>query len=281
MAADPAASAGVARTAPEGPVDPMRPFTILALAAARVPAARLALAAALGVATAGPLTPPLVAQSPFAGEVRQLVTFRFLPGRSAEALRIYEDEAIPLYRAGREMRSFRGLREVESPVPLDLVVVSSFDGMAGMDRSNEELRSLAGEAGTSIGAIYGAIGSLSATHHDEFVEMLPELGDGDPTSRRLVALVRYRTVPGARGRFERALTDLVEWEIDRGIAGATGRFLLSDGWTHLRLVGFESLATYQSYWNDIRADGDFDRLDEMIAERREVVLAPVPALAVR
>ena len=96
-------------------------------------------AAALTCAPAAPLS----AQLPFEGEVRQLVTFRFLPGRSADALRVYTEEALPLYRAGTEMRSFRGLREVESPVPLDLVVVSSFDGMGGMDRSNRELRTLA------------------------------------------------------------------------------------------------------------------------------------------
>ena len=224
---------------------------------------------------------PVDAQIPFEGEVRQLVTFRFLPGRSADALRIYTEAAIPLYRAGSAMRSFRGLREVESPVPLDLVVVSSFDGMAGMDRSNEELRSLAAEAGTSIGAIYGAIGAESSAHDDQFVAMLPELGQGDPTAERLVALVWYRTLPGAQGRFERALEDLVEWEARNGVAASTGRFLLSDGWTHLRFLGFESLGAYQSYWEGVAREGGLGRLDEMTAHRREVVLAPVADLSVR
>lgn len=223
----------------------------------------------------------LSAQVPFEGEVRQLVTFRFLPGRSGDALRIYTDDALPLYRAGTAMRSFRGLREVESPVPLDLVVVSSFDGMAGMDRSNEELRSLAGEAGTSIGAIYGSIGALSTSHDDQFVAMLPELGRGDPMTERLVALVWYRTVPGAQSRFERALGDLASWEADRDIPASSGRFLLSDGWTHLRFIGFESLAAYQSYWEEIDSEGGLHRLQEMTVERRQVVLAPMPSLAVR
>ena len=179
------------------------------------------------------------------------------------------------------MRSFRGLREVESPVPLDLVVVSSFDGMAGMDRSNAELRSLAGEAGTSIGAIYGAIGAESVAHDDQFVAMLPELGQGDPTAERLVALVWYRTLPGAQSRFERALEDLVEWESSNDIAASTGRFLLSDGWTHLRFIGFESLEAYQSYWEGVAGEAGLGRLDEMTAHRRQVVLAPVADLSVR
>lgn len=221
------------------------------------------------------------AQVPFEGEVRQLVTFRFLPGRSADALRIYTEEAIPLYQAGSAMRSFRGLREVESPVPLDLVVVSSFDGMAGMDRSNQELRARAAEAGTSIGAIYGSIGALSSSHDDQFVEMLPALGQGDPTAHRLVALVWYRTLPGAQSRLERALEDVVAWEAENGIVASTGRFILSDGWTHLRFLGFESLEAYQSYWEGIGQEAGLDRLDEMTDLRRQVILAPIPELAVR
>jgi hypothetical protein len=229
------------------------------------------------------LTPsaPLVAQTPFEGEVRQLVTFRFLPGRSADALQIYTEEAIPLYQAVSAMRSFRGLREVESPVPLDLVVVSSFDGMGGMDRSNQELRAWAAEAGTSIGAIYGSIGALSTSHDDQFVEMLPALGQGDPLAERLVGLVWYRTLPGAQSRFERALEEVAAWEVENGIVASTGRVILSDGWTHLRFLGFESLEAYQSYWEGVRQESGFDRLDEMTAHRRQVILAPVPELAVR
>jgi hypothetical protein len=213
--------------------------------------------------------------------VRQLVTFRFQAGRSGDALRIFTEQALPLYERNEAMRSFRGLREVESPVPLDLVVVSSFDGMAGMDASNEALRTLASQAGTTIGAVYGGIAALSESHHDQFVEMVPELGSGDPMSERLVALVWYRTLPGEQERFERTLADVVAWEREQGVPASTGRFLVSDGWTHLRFLGFESLGAYQAYWSDVHGSPDRGYLSGVIAVRREAILAPVPELSVR
>ncbi len=237
------------------------------------------LGAGLGVL---PLLPaPLAAQIPVGGEVRQLVTFRFLPGRSAEAMRIYSEQALPLYVRNEAMRSFRALREVESPVPLDLVVVSAFDGMTGMDASNEALRRLAAEAGTSIGAIYGAIAALSESHHDQFVTMVPELGTGDPTAERLVALVWYRTLPGEQERFERTLADVVAWERSEGIPSATGRFLVSDGWTHLRFLGFDSLGAFQAYREDVDDARGRGYLSSVVALQREAILAPVPEFAVR
>lgn len=223
----------------------------------------------------------LHAQIPFDGEVRQLVTFRFLPGRSGDAMQLYAEQAVPLYQAGSAMRSFRGLREVESPIPLDLVVVSSFAGMAGMDDSNAELSGLAAESGTSIGAIYGAIGALSSSHDDQFVAMLPPLGSGDPTAARLVALVWYQTLAGEQEQFERSLKDVVEWEAENGVRASTGRFLISEGWTHLRFLGFESLADYQSYWESVSGAGPHGYLDGLTAQRREVILALVPELTVR
>lgn len=126
------------------------------------------------------------AQLPVESEVRQIVTFSFPPGKSGEALAVFRDVAIPLYERDDAMLSFRGFREVESPIALDLIVVSSFAGMSGMDESNSMLGTLAAEAGTSIGAIYGRIGALSSRHTDEFVEMLPALGNGDPNSPCLV-----------------------------------------------------------------------------------------------
>jgi hypothetical protein len=224
---------------------------------------------------------PLAAQAPVPGEVRQLVTFRFLPGRAGDAMRIFAERAVPLYEENEAMRSFRGLREVESPVPLDLVVVSAFDGMAGMDASNEALGRLAAAAGTSIGAIYGGIAALSDRHDDQFLEMVPELGSGDPMVERLVALIWYRTLPGEEERFERTLAGVVEWERGEGIPAATGRFLISDGWTHLRFLGFASLAEYQAYWDGVDASRERSYLSGVVALQREAILAPVPELAVR
>ncbi len=93
-------------------------------------------------------------------EVRQVVTFRFLPGKSADAIGIFRAEAIPLYQANEPMLRFRAYREVESPEPLDLVVVSSFRGLAGMDGSNRVLAEEAARRGTRVGEIYGRISDV-------------------------------------------------------------------------------------------------------------------------
>lgn len=225
---------------------------------------------------------PLQAQEPTTGEVRQLVTFHFLPGRAAEAIEVFRARALPLYERDEAMLTFRGFREVESPTPLDLVVISAFRGMSGMDDSNETLRDLAASGGSSIGAIYGAIASMSASHHDQFVEMLPAAGSGDPASRPLVALVWYRISPGESEGFERTVTDrIAPWERDAGVPATTGRFLVSDGWHYLRFLGFDSLGDYQAYWTDVARSGHHAAVDAITVERREAILAPVDALSVR
>jgi hypothetical protein len=224
---------------------------------------------------------PLRAQTPTEGEVRQLVTFRFLPERFADALAIYQGEALPLYESDGAMLSLRGLREVESPEPLDLIVVRAFNGMSGMDRSNAILSRLATERGTSIGAIYGSIGALTASHDDQLVEMLPALGTGDPAAKRLVALVWYRTLAGEQEQFERSLAELASWERRGGIAASTGRFLVSDGWTHLRFLGFDSLGAYQQYWSDVAEIRAHGYMEGVTAVRREAILAPVAELSIR
>lgn len=235
----------------------------------------LALAASLG-------SGGLAAQVPIESEVRQIVTFSFLPGKSGEALAVFRDRAIPLYERDEAMRSFRGFREVESPIQLDLIVVSAFAGMAGMDESNAGLRALAEEAGTSIGAIYGGIGALSSGHTDQFVEMLPALGTGDASSRRLTAFVWYRVLSGQNAAFEQALErTVVPHEELEGIASATGRFLVSDGWSYLRFLAFDSLGDYHAYWSNLRAVGANASLAALTTERREVIVAGVPELSVR
>ena len=245
----------------------------------RRPFAPALLVLALLAGGAAPAT-SAVAQMPVEGEVRQIVTFSFLPARSAEALDLYRERALPLYRADEAMLSFRAFREVESPVPLDLMVVSSFQGMAGMDRSNERLRELAAEDGSSIGAIYGAIGALSSSHTDQFVAMLPALGSGDPASRRLTAFVWYRVEPGRADAFERALASaVVPREAGSGTPSATGRFLVSDGWDYLRVLGFDSLGDYQAYWID--PAGGAGALAGLTAERRQVIVTGVRELSVR
>ena len=225
---------------------------------------------------------PLAAQEPVDAEVRQIVTFAFLPGKSADALAVFRDRAVPLYANNTPMLSFRGFREVESPRALDLIVVSAFAGMQGMDESNATLRRLAAEAGSSMGEIYGDISALSSGHTDEFVEMFPALGTGDASSKRLTAFVWYRVVPGQAYAFESALeTAIVPWERSAGVASATGRFLVSDGWDYLRFLAFESLAEYQDYWARVGLEAGYARISGLTAERREVIVAPVQELSVR
>ena len=66
----------------------------------------------------------LAAQTPVESrEVRQLVTFRFLPGQTRAALDVYRTGILPIYRGVESMRTVRLLGEVESPEPLDLMVV--------------------------------------------------------------------------------------------------------------------------------------------------------------
>ena len=248
---------------------------------ARVGSARLALARTVVALLLLAPAERTRAQEAVHGELRQLVTFRFLPGESEAAWSVFRDHALPLYRQNEAMRSVRAFREVESPVPMDLVVVSSFRGMAGMDASNQALRRLASETGTSMEDVHGRIAALSADHHDQFVTMLPAFSHGDPSARPLVALVWYRLMPGEARRFERALEEeLVPWERASSIPAATGRFLVSDGWDYLRWIGFDSLADYQAYWEAVGSVGH-GYIDGITAKRREVIVAPVPELAVR
>lgn len=62
-------------------------------------------------------------EAPALPEVRQLVTFQFQPGKTGEALSIFKEQALPLYEANEAMLFFRGFLEMESPEPLDLIVV--------------------------------------------------------------------------------------------------------------------------------------------------------------
>lgn len=214
-------------------------------------------------------------------EVRQIVTFSFQPGRTADGVRVFREKALPLYEANSAMRSFRGFREAESPVPLDLVVVSSFDGMAGMDESNEALRRLAEERGTTIGAIYGEISALTSQHTDQFAEMIPGMGRGDPASSPLTAVIWYQIHPDRLDTFETALIRLAAFEFGDRIPSATGRMLLSDGWDYVRFLGFESLGDYQTYWKTITAARDYGILAGATVRRREVLLSRIPELDVR
>jgi hypothetical protein len=217
-------------------------------------------------------------------EVRQLVTFDFLPGRSAEAIRLFREKALPLYEIDRPMLRFRAYREVESPEPVDLVVVSSFQGMEGMDDSNRALAEGAQKNGTTLGEIYGRIESLSAAHRDEFAEIDPSLSWGDVDRAKLLVLVSIRLVPGGLEGYRTLLREeLVSWERKSGIlsGGESGVYLVSNGFRILRTIGIDRLEDWHRYQTEFRRTTTWRKADQLTAEEKEMILAPVPELAVR
>lgn len=221
-------------------------------------------------------------QMPAHGEVRQLVSFTLRPGAAPAVREIYRDELLALYRADPEMRSLRVFREAESAVPVDLVVVRAFDGMAGMDASGEALRGLASESGTSVGALYGRISALSTGHTDEFVRMVPGAGEGDPAAAPLTAVFRFRIVPGRLDAMAEALAGPVRiMEREGRWAASTGRVLLGDGWHLVRMVGLSSLGDYQSYVERLERALDDAGVADSVAARSDQLLVAIPELAVR
>jgi len=219
-----------------------------------------------------------------AAEVRQVVSFRFLPGRTGEAIQIFREDALPLYQANEPMLRFRAYREVESPEPLDLVVISSFREMEGMDASNRALAEEASRRGTRVGEIYGRIAASSDGHRDEFVEIDPRLSWGDVDGAGLVVLVRLRIAPGRRSDYETLLRErVVPWEKEHRvvIGSESGRFLLADGFEYLRILGISSLGDWQRYLESVRTAPFAPEIDEWTAESSQGILAPVRELSVR
>ena len=198
-------------------------------------------------------------------EVRQLVTFKFSPGKSGDAIALFRDEALPLYEETPPMLRFRGFREAESPEPLDLIVVSTFRGMAGMDASNRTLRERAEKANTSMGELYGRIGALTEHHRDEFIEIDPDLSWGSTDTAPLVVLVSLRIAPGKSASFETLVRDhLVPWEkeLGSGITGSNGGpFLLSVGWDYMRIIGISTLGDWHRYVRERRSQAFWIELE--------------------
>lgn len=222
-------------------------------------------------------------QAQVRSEVWQLVTFRFQPGKSAEGTRLFREDLRPIYQATASLAWFRGFQEVESPEPLDLVAVSGYAGMGAMDRANEELK-LAGQGGKSVRALYGALSDLSEGHHDQFVEIDESLGDAGPPPPGLVAYEYIRLVPGGSQAFERLIRqELRPWERTRwpGRWIATGRMLVSDGWTHLRVHQLTSLADWQQAQAAFRPSAVGGRFDRLVAARKVILLRAAPEMAAK
>ncbi len=216
-------------------------------------------------------------------EVRQLVTFLFLPGRFADAMAIYESKLKPIYADVAPLQRFRAYREAESPEPLDLVVVSSYAGMTGMDLANEALRR-PNAAGQTAMSFYGALSAMTQTHHDQFVEMLPALSDTATEAATLTVFEYIRVAPGKRAQYERGLrTEVRPFERANGLYqwSETGRMLVSDGWDYLRIFGIASLGDWHRYTRDARQPGSPFAADTLVAARKTIILRREGRLSVR
>jgi hypothetical protein len=217
-----------------------------------------------------------------APEVRQIVTFLFQPGRSVDANAIYEKQLRPIYTEVSSLRSFRAYHEAESPEPLDLVVVSSYNGMAGMDSANAALRKPSA-TGQSAFALYGTLSAMTQTHHDQFIEMLPSVSDS-ASSTALTVFEYIRVAPGMQTDFESRLRTLIRIsEKDARLYdwSETGRVLVGDGWDYVRIFGIGSLADWHRYQRYINGTTMRSQFAATVAARKTIILRLDAKLSVR
>jgi hypothetical protein len=230
------------------------------------------------------ITVPLAAQAPArTPEVRQIVTFLFQPGRSGDASAIYEKQLRPIYTEVAALRSFRAYREAESPEPLDLVVVSSYTGMAGMDSANAALRKPAA-SGQSAFALYGTLSAMTQSHHDQFIEMMPAVSDSVRTTGTLTVFEYIRVAPGMHTEFENRLRNLVRIAEKNGQLydwSETGRVLVGDGWDYVRIFGIQSLGDWHRYQRSVSGPLMRSQFGVTVAARKTIILRHEPRLSVR
>lgn len=222
-------------------------------------------------------------QSARTPEVRQIVTFLFQPGRSVDANAIYEKQLRPIYTEVSSLRSFRAYHEAESPEPLDLVVVSSYNGMAGMDSANAALRKPSA-TGQSAFAVYGTLSAMTQTHHDQFIEMLPSVSDSASSTTTLTVFEYIRVAPGMQTEFENRLRTLIRVsEKDARLYdwSETGRVLVGDGWDYVRIFAIQSLADWHRYQRYIHGTTMRAQFAATVAARKTIILRLDPRLSVR
>ena len=215
--------------------------------------------------------------------MRQIVTFLFQPGRTAEASAIYQKQLRPIYTEVPALQKFRAYREAESPEPLDLVVVSSYNGMAGMDSANAALRQVS-RTGASAFALYGTLSAMTQAHHDQFIEMMPSLSDSVSSTGTLTVFQYIRVAPGMHADFETALRDLVrrsEKDAQLYDWSETGRVLVGDGWDYVRIFGIRTLADWHRYQRFTQRPMMFPQFTRTIAARKTIILRHDPSLSVR
>jgi hypothetical protein len=217
------------------------------------------------------------------GEVRQLVTFLFQPGRSTDAFTIYEQQLKPIYESVPALRRFRAYREAESPEPLDLVVISSYDGMAGMDAANEALRRPPA-SGPGAFALYGQLSGMTQTHHDQFIEMVPAFSDAATSPAPLIVFEYLRIAPGKRAMFAHLMLNAVRpFETRNRLYrwSEYGRVLVGDGWDVVRIFGVRNLGDWHSYHLRMRTMPQGSDWDATIAARKTIIMRQDDRLSVR
>jgi hypothetical protein len=244
------------------------------------------LGAALAALAVGASGPGLPAQD--LPEVRQIVTFKLQATAVEPVVNLYEGGLRRIYEELPPLLRFRAYRETESPEPLDLVVVSSYRGMAGMDAANEQLRAHQRE-GESAFAIYQQINRFAVSHHDQFVEMIDVLGDpwnleASSEPRQLTVFEYLRLTPGTHSFFEELLQLRVRpFEQGRELYrwSETGRVIVGDGWDYLRTFGVDSLGMWHEYVRQMR-DADFHQaLTPVVVARKTIILRREPRLSLR
>jgi hypothetical protein len=177
---------------------------------------------------------------------------------------------------------FRAYREAESPEPLDLVVVSSYRGMDGMDAANDALRR-PHASGRSAFALYGTLAAMTQSHHDQFVEMLPPIGDPPDDSAGITVFEYLRVPTPDQPRFVFLLDQVRRAEQAAGLYrwSELGRMLVSDGWDFLRIHHMRSLGDWQRYLTYQRVQATRDGPLRLITARKAIILKQDGRLSVR
>lgn len=248
---------------------------------------REVLAAVAALAAGWPAVARALEQPPVESrEVRQFVTFRVLPGQLQAVIDLYGTHLLPLYRETDAMRMVRFFREVESPEPLDLMVVTHYDSMAAMDRANQAMSRPSSDR-PPVGQLYRQIADLSLGHTDQFVEMVSPSNVAPVPDRLLDVFEFLRVSPGMSAMFERSMLATVHpWEQDQPtrdvvMRSETARFLIADGWDYVRSYAVRDLAAWQTYASARARHGAWTSASRLIESRKTMILSEMPELRVR
>ncbi|MGE3274611.1 MAG: hypothetical protein AB7O67_05835 [Vicinamibacterales bacterium] len=220
------------------------------------------------------------------GEIRQIVSFHLSPGSLVQVEQIYRQQLLPIYEGITPLLRLRAYHEAESPEPVDLVIVSAYRDMAGMDQANDMLRRPA-RGGLSPLRFYDQISRHTVAHTDQFVEMRPRLSDpvSDQEPPPEITVFEYvQLVPAAHDAYEELLAGRVrDFEKDEALYAwsETGRLIVADGWDYLRTYGLRSLADWQEYQGRIRAAEFGPDLAGITMRKKTLVLRRAPEMSVR